>query len=234
MPVNSGLSGVTIEVDTTDVKGILRGPDSHNTQIARYMRRVSMITAVEVAKVAKSRLEVGGKKGIGATGRAADNIFVKQDKNDAMVYEGTYPGNYYIRYGRGSTKKPPPIQSIIDWMVNKPGFNFNPQKSQDLRWTKSGGPRANLKSRPSRPFKRDLKDTAQAISAKIGKTGAVHFEKFHPVGQPRYDYYSEMFTRTPGMAHFTKLILRAEGEFRVQFIRYLRNGQQVKGGLTLI
>jgi len=225
-----GLTGITIEVDKSEIKGILMGGYANTRQLTRHVRRVAMITATRVADIAKSRLEIGGRKNIGATGRAATNIFVRQSGDDAMVYEGSYPGNYYIRYGRGSTKKPPPIQSIVDWMVNKPGFNFNPQKSQALRWTKSGGPRANLRSRPSRPFKRDLKDTAQAISAKIGKTGLVHLKKYHPVGQPRYDYYSEMFTRTPGIRHFNKLIAKEQGEFLTQHIRFLRDGHEVKGG----
>ena len=222
---------VQIDLDLSEVKGLIRDRAANQREADKFLSTAGMTVAKQIATLARKRLEVGGNKNIGTTGRASKNIFIKKvGETGAVVYEGAYPANYFIRMGRRQDSTPPPIKAILDWLVHKPGFDFSPQKENKRnRWTKFGGPRANLRSQPSRPFKRDLKGTAHAIANKIGKIGMWHLVPFYPKGQPKYDYYSEILTRTPGPNHFRTLIADTfNNDFFVAYARWLRDGIPVK------
>jgi len=218
---------VIITVDMTDVRGFLKEHRVKNTgAIYDGLRQQSATVANRVAKLAKERLSVGGKKDIGVTGKAAENIRVEEaGKYGAQIVEGPYPANFYIREGRAPGGTPPPTRQIIDWIAAK-GISIKPPKSQGgpLRWTKSGGAQANQSSKPSRPFKRDLKHIASLIAYRIGERGQTHFSKYHPEGHPRYDYYAEILTRTPGRRHFERLMDQSFDEWFLHYVRFLRSG----------
>ncbi len=228
MPANMG--PVRIEVDTKQVRGFLKGKGAQKEAIYDGLRQQTYTIAARVAKLARERLAVGGEKDIGVSGKASKNIKVKaQGATGAYIFEGPYPANFFIREGR-STGTPPPIQPIIDWISAK-GISVKVPSSQKgaLRWTKKGGARANLSSKPTRPFKRDLKHIASLIAYRIGERGQVHFSEFHPTGSPRYDYYSEILTRSPGRRHFVGLMERTfNRDWFPQYVNFLRTGSYKK------
>lgn len=232
MPAKSSavVGPIRIEVDMQNVRGLLKESGAQKTAIYDGLRQQSFTLAARVAKLAKERLAVGGEKDIGVSGKAAGNIKVKaQGSTGAYIFEGPYPANFFIREGR-SQGTPPPIQPIIDWISAK-GISVKVPSSQKgaLRWTKKGGARANLSSKPSRPFKRDLKHIASLIAYRIGEKGQTHFSQFHPTGQPRYDYYSEILTRSPGRRHFVGLMERTfNRDWFPHYVEFLRTGSYRK------
>lgn len=220
-----GVGGVVqVTIDMDEVQGLLQSGHIHKKQVDDFLGAAGLTVANRVAEIARSRLAVGGKEGIGATGQAAANIFVEGTPLGAIVYEGSYKGNQFIRFGRGEGAKRPPSKAILDWMVSKPGFKFEQPESQSEKWrmTKRGGPRA--RSGAPRPFKRDLRQLAVIIANKIAEKGMTTLLGKYPQGSKRYDYYAEMFARTPGMEHFEKLWERNFGTFFTLYMRFLRNG----------
>ncbi len=227
MPANAAIK---IEVDMSQVRGF-RKIGMHKNVVADGLKLQTLTIANRVAKLARERLSVSNPKNIGTTGKASGNIHVvAQGSTGAGISEGPYPANFFIREGRSGGSTPPPIRAIIDWISAK-GISVKVPPSQKgaLRWTKKGGARANLSSKPSRPFKRDLTHIASLIAYRIGERGQVHFSEFHPTGQTRYDYYSEILTRTPGKRHFESLMEKTFGSKWVpQYVNFLRTGSYNK------
>ncbi len=233
MPVNvskSRVGPVEIIVDMRNVQGFLKEKGLQRGAINDGLKLQSMTIATRVAKLAKERLSVGGEKNIGVSGKAAENIRVdEQGTTGAVINEGPYPANFFIREGR-SKGTPPPTRQIIDWIAAK-GISVKvpPTQKGVLRWTKKGGARANLSSKPSRPFKRDLKHIASLIAYRIGQKGMTTLSKHHPTGQPQYDYYSEILTRTPGRQHFENLMEKTfDVDWFPHYIKFLRTGNYGK------
>ncbi len=228
MPVNP--SGIKIDVDMSQVRGF-RKIGMHKTVVNDGLKLQTLTIASRVAKLAKDRLSVSNQKKIGTTGKASGNIHAKADgPTGAVISEGPYPANFFIREGRSRGTTPPPVKAIIDWVSAK-GISVKVPPSQKgiLRWTKKGGARADLTSKPSRPFKRDMKHIAALIAYRIGERGLTHFSEFHPTGAPYYDYYSEILTRTPGKRHFEGLMERTfSSKWVPQYVHFLRTGSYNK------
>lgn len=223
-------AAIKIDVDMSQVRGF-RKLGMHKNVLDDGLKMQTLTIANRVAKLAKERLAVNGQKDIGVTGKAAGNIHVlAEGATGAVISEGPYPANFFIREGRSQGSTPPPIKAIIDWIAAK-GISVKAPPSQKgaLRWTKKGGARANLSSKPSRPFKRDLTHIASLIAYQIGERGQVHFSKFHPEGKTYYDYYSEILTRTPGKRHFVQLLETTFGSKWIpQYANFLRTGSYRK------
>jgi hypothetical protein len=223
-------ANVKIEVDMSQVRGF-RKIGMHKNVVADGLKLQTLTIAARVAKLARERLSVSDPKNIGVTGKASGNIHVvPEGATGAGISEGPYPANFFIREGRAQGSTPPPIKAIIDWISAK-GISVKVPPSQKgaLRWTKKGGARADSTAKPSRPFKRDMKHIASLIAYRIGERGQVHFSKFHPTGSPRYDYYSEILTRTPGKRHFVQLLEKTFGSKWIPpYVTFLRTGSYSK------
>lgn len=218
---------VLIGVDFSQIKGLIRGHTKQQQAIKNFLGTATFSIAKRVAELARAKLEVGAKENVGATGKAAKNIFAKKaEKCSAIVFEGPYPANYFIRKGRGKGAKKPPARAIIDWMTSKPGFVFQRPPDQRGQWrmTKYGGPRAKLRSKSPRPFKRDLKQAAGIIANKIAELGLVTLKSKYPYGQAKYDYYDEIFDQTPGTKHFLGMINRGYRSWFRLFDHYVTDG----------
>ena len=217
-----------VGIDFSQVRGLIKGRAKQDRMIKNFLGTATLSVAERVAKLARDKLEVGAKENIGATGKAAKNIFAKKaGEYNAIVFEGPYPANYFIRKGRGVGAKKPPARAIMDWMVNKPGFTFQRPPDQRGQWrmTKYGGPRAKLRSKPPRPFKRDLKQAAGIIANKIAELGLVTLKSKYPYGQKKYDYYDEILEQAPGVNHFLGMINRGYSTwFHMLFNQYVTDG----------
>ena len=234
MPANitkSRAGPVEITVDMTRVQGFLKNKGLQRGAIDDGLRLQSHTIASRVAKLAKERLSIASDKRIGVTGKASRNIKVNSlGKTGAVISEGPYPANFFIREGRSAGSTPPPIKEIIDWIAAKGiSVKLPPSQKGALRWTKKGGARANISSKPSRPFKRDLTHIASLIAFRIGERGMVTLKRHHPSGQSRYDYYSEILTRSPGKRHFETLMERTfKSVWFPHYVRFLRTGTYSK------
>jgi hypothetical protein len=215
-----------VEIDMGEVDGLLQAGESRRA-VGNFLDNASRSVAEEIARLAREKLAVGGEKDIGATGRAAGNIYViKTGKHDAEIFEGPYPANFYIREGRSKGAKKPPAKAIVDWIVSK-GINITkpPDQRGAFRMTKYGGPRANLRSKSPRPWKRDLKQVAGVIANKIAQTGMKHLEPLYPSGQARYDYYGEILSRTPGRVYFDRMVSQGYGAWFTLYTQFVRDGR---------
>ncbi len=192
-----GFGAIRVEIDFDEIQGLRT--DSNWRMIDEFTKTGSELIANAVAGKARWLLDPDNpKRNIGVTGRASRNIFVRQVSHNKKgrttheVYEGVYPVNAIIRMGRGTMGKRPHHRDIVEWIVHK-GIHIKPPEGQK-RWrmTKYGGPDANLRSRPPRPFKADLRGAAIAIATKINELGLAHLEEFYPLGKPKYDYYGEL------------------------------------------
>jgi len=228
VPAKGNPAQVLVSIDFSQVRGLIKGRAKQDRMIKNFLGTATLSVAERVAKLARDKLEVGAKENVGATGKAAKNIFAKKaGECNAVVFEGPYPANYFIRKGRGRGTKKPPARAIMDWMTNKPGFTFQRPPDQRGQWrmTKYGGPRAKLRSKPPRPFKRDLKQAAGIIANKIAELGLVTLKSKYPYGQAKYDYYDEILVQTPGMNHFLKMINRGYSSwFHTLFNQYVTDG----------
>ncbi len=211
MPAKGKGTRVLVGIDFSQVRGLVKNHAKQQLMINDFLGTATFSIAKRVAEFAQAKLKVGAKENIGATGEAAKNIFAKRlGKHSAVVFEGPYPANYFIRKGRGQGEKKPPARAILEWMTSKPGFVFKKPSDQRGQWrtTKYGGPRANLRSKSPRPFKRDLKQAAGIIANKIAELGLVTLKGKYPYGQKRYDYYGEILERSPGTKHFLDMVNR--------------------------
>lgn len=228
MPAKGNPAQVLVGIDFSQVRGLIKGHAKQQTMIKNFLGTATLSVAERVAELARAKLKVGAKENIGTTGKAAKNIFVKRvGACNAIIFEGPYPANYFIRKGRSPGSKKPPARAIIEWMTNKPGFTFQRPPDQRGQWrmTKYGGPRAKLRSKPPRPFKRDLKQAAGIIANKIAELGLVTLKSKYPYGQKKYDYYDEILEQTPGMNHFLSMINRGYSSwFHMLFNQYVTDG----------
>jgi len=221
-----GFGQMKLEVDFSEVQGML-AREANVRQAREFLETASMSVAEKIAEFAREKLSVGGSRDVGATGGASKNIFVmKSGEHDAIIYEGAYPANYFIREGRTKGAKRPPARAIVEWIVHK-GITIEKPKDQRGKWriTKYGGPRANLRSKPPRPWKRDMKQVAGIIATKIGQEGMTHFGKLYPSNSNRYDYYGEIMHRTPGEKYFTNMIMERYTYWFPLYREFLRDGR---------
>lgn len=222
---------IEITVDMSRVQGFLKSKGLQKGAIDDGLRLQSRTIGARVAKLAKERLSIANAKRIGVTGQASRNIKVSPlGKTGTVITEGPYPANFFIREGRSAGSTPPPIKQIIDWIATKGiSVKMPPSQKGALRWTKKGGARADTASKPSRPFKRDLTHIASLIAFRIGDRGMVTLKRHHPSGQSRYDYYSEILTRSPGKRHFETLMERTfKSVWFPHYVRFLRTGTYSK------
>lgn len=228
MPAKGNPAQVLVGIDLSQVRGLIKGRIKQEAMIKNFLGTATLSVATRVAELARAKLEVGSKENIGATGKAAKNIFAAEaGECNAIVFEGPYPANYFIRKGRGRGSKKPPAREIVAWMTSKPGFKFQrpPEQRGQWRMTKYGGPRAKLRSKPPRPFKRDLKQAAGIIANKIAELGLVTLKSKHPYGQAKYDYYDEILEHAPGTKHFLNMIDRGyRSWFHGLFAQYVTDG----------
>lgn len=227
MTADYGIGALRVHVDLDEVQGLLKDRVVHRRIADDFLETAALSVAERIAELARQRLAVGGKENVGASGASAKNIFVrKSGEHDAVIYEGPIGANIFIREGRSKGAKKPPAKAIVDWMVTKPGFVFKRPSDQRGTWrmTKYGGPRANLRSRPSRPFKRDLKQAAGIIANKIAERGMSHFTSKYPPGTPRYDYYGEIMSRTPGAEHFHRMVRKGYSTWFRLYVNFIRRG----------
>ena len=219
---------VLVGIDFSQVRGLIKGQAKQQEMIKGFLGTATFSVAKRVAELARAKLKVGAKENIGVSGKAAKNIFAKRaGESNAVVFEGPYPANYFIRKGRGEGTKKPPVRAIVEWMVSKPGFKFQRPPDQRGQWrmTKYGGPRAKTRSKPPRPFKRDLKQAAGIIANKIAELGLVSLKSKYPYGQKKYDYYDEILEQTPGTKHFLDMINRGyQAWFYRMFNQYVTDG----------
>lgn len=220
---------LVVSLDTHEVQGLMNDPlgVGNAKSIEAFMSNASSLVTERIAKLARERLSVGNSRNVGTTGEASKAIHVKpQGKTDSVIFE-TAIQNMFIREGRGTGGKQPSIPEIKTWLVTKPGIQFKNPDEKPWRMTKKGGPRANLSSRPPRPFKKDLRSVAYLIARKIKAQGLTHFKKLYPGSSAKYDYYAEILNRSPGRAHFEKLVTKEYANWFTLYVNYIRRGRVV-------
>ena len=220
-----GFSALRVKIDFEEIQGLRT--DANWRMINEFTKTGTKLIANAVAAKARWLLDPSNpRREIGVTGRASENIFVRQtsDKKGQTVhevYEGVYPINALIRLGRGKGKRPP-YREIVEWIIHK-GITIEPPEGQK-RWrmTKYGGPDANLRSRPPRPFKADLRSVAIMIARKINELGLAHLKEFYPPGAPKYDYYGEILKNKSWLR---RMLTQHFDVWAKVYITFLKSGQ---------
>lgn len=220
---------LSFTIDWKQIQGLIDDGNQDWRKLKDLQRQGTVSIASFVANKARWLLDPDNpNREIGATGQASQNIFIrpigKGEKAGHQIYEGIYRGNVFIRLGRRTGGERPPARAIVEWMVHKKNFPFEPPESSKDVWriTKKGGPNANLSSRPPRPWKRDLRQLAAIIGNKMKKTGMVHLKKYYPKGQPKYDYYGEIFKDRRQMR---KIMLTRFSVWSKVYAKFIRSGQ---------
>lgn len=189
---------IHFSINWEEIQGFIDDGSTNWKRLRDFQRIGSYTIASFVQDKARKLLEPNNpSRDIGATGQASKNIFIRAtgsgNESGFQIYEGSYRGNRYIRLGRREGSNIPPPRAIVEWLVHKnisitaPDVNKTP-----WRMTKMGGPRANVSSRPPRPWKRDLRQVAAMIGNKMKSTGMEHLKAFMPKGKAKYDYYGEI------------------------------------------
>ncbi len=220
---------LSFSIDWKEAQGLIDEGNKDWRKLKDFQRQGSLAISSYVANKARWLLDPdNAARNIGATGQASRNIFIrpigKGEKAGYQIYEGVYRGNMFIRLGRRTGGDRPPARAIVEWIVHKKSVNIYPPESAKSIWrmTKKGGPNANLSSRAPRPWKRDLRQVAAIIGNKMKKTGMVHLKQFYPKGQPKYDYYGEIFKDRRKMK---SIMLKRFSVWAKVYAKFLKTGQ---------
>jgi hypothetical protein len=220
---------INFNINWKEVQGLIADADADWRKLRDFQRIGSLSIASYIANKARKLLDPDNpRREIGATGQASKNIFVKKIgsglESGHQIFEGSYRGNLYIRTGRGLGATRPPARAIVEWLVHKKQVTIYPPEVNPSPWriTKAGGPRANIKKRPPRPWKKDLRQIAAIIGNKMKETGMAHLKKFYPVGQPKYDYYGEIMKDKRKMQ---KVMLQQFSVWSKVYAKFIKSGQ---------
>ena len=201
----------------------------------RVFKRMGWTVGFKIAHRLAARMRVLLQPGKGgASGLAAQNIFVGLEKDGSIViYEGEgYEGGFFLRHGRKPSKdtsKAPPYKAIIDWVIAK-GIALDFSGRPTPRMTKYGGLRAKTRSKPSRPFKKDMKGIALAIAQSIRGKGMESLKTEYPFGQSRFEYHLAAMIESGGAERLVKPHEMRKAESLVlQFFREGREGKELAG-----
>lgn len=221
---------INFNINWKEVQGLIADEDADWKKLRDFQRIGSLSIASYIAAKARKLLAPGNpRRDIGATGQASKNIFVKKIgsglESGHQIFEGSYRGNLYIRMGRGTGEsvKRPPARAIVEWIVHKNINVYAPEVNPSpWRITKAGGPRADIKSRSPRPWKKDLRQVAAIIGNKMKETGMFHLKKFYPTGKGKYDYYGEIMKDKRKMQ---RNMLRQFSIWSKVYANFIRSGQ---------
>lgn len=229
---NSAGVSMNVHMDETEIKGLR---DMGKVPDAAYNIIVGPITKY-LATGSRNALKVLLAPGtringvsVGASGMAAENIFVGEfnpgpvSYTGHFVYEGAYTkANYFIRTGTPPDKsRSVPINKIKGWLITKGIRPVN---------ITVGNPQLPRRSGASNRLQ-TVTEQAFAIAAGIRKRGtSVSHKPLYPGGQKRFDYVAFAVMKLKMIDHLYGT-LRGMGftNLHRMFNMYLKTGRYDRG-----